>query len=85
MIPDQVIMFMVMMVLSYIFGERLVPQVAIILLAVIQMLGILTGSSLTTPTEAYYVFLFIVNILYAAGKMLTREDEKAGYLERIKV
>lgn len=81
MIPDQIILFIVMLVLSYIFGDRIVPQFAVVLLAVMEILFNLTGSVIST-NSAYYIFLFIVNILYAIGKTFVKEDETTGYLER---
>ena len=74
MIPDEIILFILMMLLTYVFGNRLVPQVMIMLFAVIEILGIATGSSLTL-TNGYYVLLFLCNLIYAGMNMVIKETE----------
>ena len=74
MIPDEIILFILMMLLTYVFGNRLVPQVMIMLFAVIEILGIATGSSLTL-THGYYVLLFLCNLIYAGMNMVIKETE----------
>ena len=73
MIPDQIILFILMMLLSYVFGNRIVPQSMVMLLAVIEILTVATGAVLSI-TEGYYVLLFIVNLAYAGMNMVVKES-----------
>jgi hypothetical protein len=73
MIPDQILLFVVMLLLSYIFGNRLIPQLAVMILVVVEIITIATSTN--DMTFYYYMVLFIVNLIYGAMSLIVKEQE----------
>jgi len=75
MIDDRVIIFIVMLVLTYVFDHKILPQIGVITLAIIEIYMSIAVVGVNGNTAIYYM-LFIVNILYCGFMIVVAPNEK---------
>jgi hypothetical protein len=75
MMDDRVLIFIVMLLLTYVFDHKILPQLGVITLAIIEIYMNITVIGVTNITSMYFI-LFIINIAYCAFMILVAPNEK---------
>lgn len=81
MIDDRVLIFVIMLVLTYLFDHKILPQLGIIALTLTTIYMNIVVTGVTAITSMYFV-LFIINIVYCAFMITVSplEKDKSEYL-----
>lgn len=67
MINDNLLIFIVGIVLIYVFDHKIIPTIGVVALAMIQLYtNIVINASSITQMDAFYSFLYIVVMIYGA-------------------
>ena len=82
MIPDNLIIFIIMLILSWVFDHKILPQIAIVSMAFIEIYINVVGVSITA-SEVLYIFLFVINILYAVVMIYLGEPKDSDADEEL--
>lgn len=75
MIDDRVLIFIIMLALTYAFDHKILPQLGIIALALIEIYMNIVVTGVTDITSIYFI-LFIINIVYCAFMITVAPLEK---------
>lgn len=75
MIPDTILLFIVMLLLSYVFGNKILPQVAVFALALIEVFYIIETPSTITQDQVFQIILFIINMFYAGLSIIWKSED----------
>lgn len=76
MIDDRIILFIILIALTYIFDHKILPQVGMVALALIEIyLGV--TNPLVGAADVVYIFLFVINIMYTFFMILVAPLEPA--------
>jgi hypothetical protein len=73
MIDDRILLFFVIVVLTYVFDHKIFPQIGLWMLSLIEIYLNVTNP-LVGQTDVIYIFLFILNICYITYMILTDEQ-----------
>jgi hypothetical protein len=74
MMDDRVLIFIVMLLLTYVFDHKILPQLGVIALAIIEIYMNITEVGVTSSTSMYFM-LFIINIIYCAFMIVVAPSE----------
>lgn len=75
MMDDRVLIFIVMLLLTYVFDHKILPQLGVVSLAIIEIYMNITVTGVTETTAIYFM-LFIINIVYCAFMIVVAPSEK---------
>jgi hypothetical protein len=75
MLDERVLIFVVMLVLTYVFDHKILPQLGIVALALIEIYMNIVVTGVTGITSMYFV-LFIINIVYCMFMITVAPMEK---------
>lgn len=75
MLDERVLIFIVMLVLTYVFDHKILPQLGIVALALIEIYMNIVVTGVTRITSMYFV-LFIINIVYCMFMITVAPMEK---------
>ena len=78
MIADAILMFIFILILTYIFEDVMIPQTALFALVLIQIINYVP--TMTTEKDSYIVILYVINIAYIAYRfiVISREMHTRG-------
>ena len=62
MIADTILIFIIILLLTYIFEDVMIPQLALLALTFIEIINYIP--TMTKESDVYIVILFIINIAY---------------------
>jgi hypothetical protein len=74
MLDDRILIFIIMLVLTYVFDHKILPQMGVISLAIIEIYMSIVITGVTNVTAMYYM-LFIINIIYCAFMIVVAPSE----------
>jgi len=66
MIDERLLIFFVVLILTYIFDHKILPQIGLATVILIEIRFNTVMLTTVTELDAWYVFMFIVNLLYIA-------------------
>jgi hypothetical protein len=75
MIDDRVILFFIILVLTYVFDHKILPQIGLWVLALINIYVGVTNHAVK-ESDVMYIFLFVINIAYITFMILVAPLEK---------
>ena len=75
MIDDRIILFFVIVVLTYVFDHKIFPQLGLWMLSLIEIY-LQVINPLVAATDVVYIFLFVLNICYITFMILVAPMEK---------
>jgi len=70
MIDERILIFFVILVLTYIFEHKIFPQLGLWVLCLIELYTQITNTEIV-QSDVKYIFLFIINIFYITYMILT--------------
>lgn len=74
MIDSNIILFILMLVLTFVFEHKVLPQLGVIVMAIyeiyISVVGVVVLQSSVT-----IIFMFVINLLYATYMIVTEDKE----------
>lgn len=73
MIPDEIMTFIILLVCAYLFEHKILPQIGVFAVALIQLYVIATSSSIV-ELDVYYGLLFVINMSYSSYMMVTDDN-----------
>ena len=73
MIDERILVFIVILVLTYIFEHKIFPQLGLWVLCLIEIYIQITDTAIS-QSDVKYIFLFIINIFYITYMILTDEQ-----------
>lgn len=71
---DNTLLFIIMLVLTYLFDHKILPQLGVVALALISMLNIAISG--TNQYTYIYMILYVINIVYCAFMITVAPMEK---------
>ena len=63
MIDDRILLFFVITVLTFVFDHKILPQVGLWILSLVEIYLGITSTTLA-QADVVYIFLFVINLLY---------------------
>jgi len=67
MINDNLLLFIISIVLIYIFDHKIIPTLGVVCLIIIQLyINIVINNATMVEEDVYYAFLYIVVMIYGA-------------------
>lgn len=75
MINDNILLFIISIVLIYAFDHKILPTLGIVVLDLIQIYFVVVISTSITQADALYAFLYIVSMLYGMFMLLVGSTE----------
>jgi len=73
MIDERILVFIVILILTYIFEHKIFPQLGLWVLCLIELYTQITNTSIV-QSDVKYIFLFIINLFYITYMILTDEQ-----------
>ena len=73
MIDERILMFIVILVLTFIFEHKIFPQLGLWVLVLFGIYLQITNSAIV-QIDVYYIFLFVINLVYITYMILTDEQ-----------
>jgi len=70
MIDERILLFFIILVLTYIFEHKIFPQVGLWVVSLIELYIQITDTAVS-QSDVKYIFLFIINIIYITYMILT--------------
>jgi hypothetical protein len=74
MIDDRLLIFLVILILTYVFEHKILPQIGLVAISMIEISIHITGITITA-SDALYIFLFVINIIYIAFMIFVSPQE----------
>jgi hypothetical protein len=71
MINDNILLFILSIVLIYVFDHKILPTLGVVALIMIQMyINIVLNISTVVQTDALYAFMYVIAMIYGAYMIL---------------
>lgn len=79
MINDNILIFIISIVLIYVFDHKILPTIGTMTFTLIELyLIVVVNASIFTETDVLYVFLFAVSLIYGAFMIVAAPTEING-------
>lgn len=79
MINDNILLFIISIVLIYVFDHKILPTIGTMAFTLVEIYVIIVINVTTfTQTDVYYIFLFAVSLIYGAFMILAAPTETDG-------
>jgi hypothetical protein len=75
MINENILIFCIILILTYVFDHKILPQFALFCLVLIQVR--FTFVDTITEDNSYYAFLYVLNMMYIAFMIFIAPNEPA--------
>jgi hypothetical protein len=71
MINENILLFIISIVLIYVFDHKILPTLSVVALVIIQMyINIVLNISSLVQTDALYAFMYVIAMIYGAFMIL---------------
>jgi len=74
MIDDRMLIFVIMIVLTYLFDHKVIPQIGVIAIGMFQIYT--TIGSISVEEDGLYFFLYIIALLYCVFMIAVAPEER---------
>lgn len=74
MIESNIILFILMVLCTFVFEHKVLPQLAIVTMAIYEIYISVVGVTVT-QSSVIPIFMFVINLLYASYMIITEDDE----------